>query len=113
MEISHFIEKWRQSSASERANKDSFLRDLCDVLGVPHPDPATADPSRDRYVFERDAVLVHGGERQTIGKIDLYKQGCFILEAKQGSEAESKKIGTARRATPAWNVRCRTRSGRH
>jgi hypothetical protein len=101
---STFIEKWKQSAASERANKDSFLRDLCDVLGVPHPDPKTGDPDRDRYVFERDVVLVHGGEKHTIGFIDLYKHGFFVLEAKQGSEVDSKKIGTARRDTPAWNI---------
>jgi hypothetical protein len=104
VDISSFIDRWRQSGASERANKDSFLRDLCDVLGVPHPDPATGDPERDRYVFERDAVLIGAGEKHTIGKIDLYKHGCFILEAKQGSEAESKKLGSARRGTPSWNM---------
>ncbi len=102
MNVSSFIDKWKQSGASGRANKDSFLRDLCDMLGVPHPDPATGDADRDRYVFERDAVLLK--EKQTIGKIDLYKHDCFILEAKQGSQAESKKIGTARRGTPAWSV---------
>jgi hypothetical protein len=104
LDPSIFIEKWRQSGASERANKDSFLRDLCDLLGVPHPDPATGDSERDQYVFERDAILVHGGDRHTVGKIDLYKQGCFVLEAKQGSERDSKKLGTARRGTAAWNV---------
>jgi len=104
VEASPFVEKWRQSGASERSNKDSFLRDLCDVLGVPHPEPATGDSDRDRYVFERDAILIHGGERHTVGKIDLYKHGCFILEAKQGSESGSVKIGTARRGTAAWNV---------
>ena len=104
MDISTFINKWKPSGASERANKDSFLRDLCDVLGVPHPDPKTGDPDSDRYVFEREAVLVHGGERHTLGFIDLYKHGCFILEAKQGSDVESKKIGTARRDTPSWAI---------
>lgn len=102
MDIQTFIEKWKDSAASERSNKDSFLHDFCDVLGVPHPDPATGDSDRDRYVFERDAVLLK--EKQSIGKIDLYKHGCFILEAKQGSRAETKKIGTARRGTPAWSV---------
>jgi len=102
--ITVFVEKWKASGASERANKDSFLRDLCDVLGVPHPDPKTGDPDRDHYVFERDVALVHDGAKHTIGFIDLYKRGAFILEAKQGSEAESKKIGTARRGTPAWNI---------
>lgn len=104
MDLSTFIAKWKDSGASERANKDSFLRDLCDVLEVPHPDAKTGDPERDQYVFEREAVLVHGGERHSVGFIDLYKRGCFILEAKQGSDAESKKIGTARRGTPAWNI---------
>ena len=104
MDLSTFIAKWKESGASERANKDSFLRDLCDVLEVPHPDAKTGDPERDQYVFEREAVLVHGGERHSVGFIDLYKRGCFILEAKQGSDADSKKIGTARRGTPAWNI---------
>jgi DNA-binding FrmR family transcriptional regulator len=102
--VTTFVAKWKASGASERANKDSFLRDLCDVLGVAHPDPKTGDPDSDHYVFERDVALVHDGAKHTIGFIDLYKRGAFILEAKQGSEAESKKIGTARRATPAWNI---------
>lgn len=104
MDLSTFIAKWKESGASERANKDSFLRDLCDVLGVPHPDAKSGDAERDQYVFEREAVLVHGGERHSVGFIDLYKRGCFILEAKQGSDAGSTKIGTARRGTPAWNI---------
>ncbi|MGZ8710640.1 MAG: DNA methyltransferase, partial [Thermoanaerobaculia bacterium] len=104
MDLPTFLPKWRASGASERANKDSFLRDLCDVLGVPHPDAKSGDPDRDRYVFEREAVLHHGGERHSVGFIDLYKHGCFVLEAKQGSDVESKKIGTARRGTPGWHV---------
>jgi hypothetical protein len=38
MQIADFVEKWNKSGAAERANKDSYLRDLCDVLGVPHPE---------------------------------------------------------------------------
>ncbi|HEY5611647.1 MAG TPA: type IIL restriction-modification enzyme MmeI, partial [Thermoanaerobaculia bacterium] len=110
MNLPDFIAKWRASGASERANKDSFLNDLCEVLGVPPPDPKTGDPDRDRYVFEREVVLLRP-DKQTIGFIDLYKHGCFILEAKQGSEAESKKIGTARRDTPAWHVAMEAAAG--
>ena len=38
------------------------------------------------YVFERrvDRTASEDGQR---GYIDLYKQGCFVLEAKQGSDA--------------------------
>jgi len=43
------------------------------------------------------------GDKVTIRKIDLYKAGCFILEAKQGSEQGALKLGTARRGTPPWH----------
>jgi len=69
--------------AAERANKDMFLAELCGVLGVAPPNPAMGDAERDTYVFEREARLAHEGGETTIGRIDLYKQGCFILEAKQ------------------------------
>lgn len=111
MDLRQFIEKWSASAAAERANKDAFLLELCDVLDVPRPDPATGDPDRDTYVFERDAYLPRKGGRGTIGKIDLYKEGCFLLEAKQGSKQTSKKIGSARRKTPAWNIAMRDAFG--
>lgn len=104
MKIEEFVTKWAASGAAERANKDSFLNDLCDVLGVERPSVTTGDPTRDIYVFEKDAVLVHEGGKRTVGRIDLYKHGCFILEAKQGANVGSKKTGTAKRNTPGWNV---------
>lgn len=99
-----FVSKWSASSAAERANKDAFLLELCDVLDVPRPDASTGDPERDQYVFEKDARMPDEGGAVTVGKIDLYKQGCFVLEAKQGSDPTSKKLGTAKRGTPHWNV---------
>ena len=39
-----FISKWAASGAAERANKDAFLIDLCELLDVPTPNPATGDP---------------------------------------------------------------------
>jgi hypothetical protein len=99
-----FIAKWSTSGGAERANKDLFLTELCDVLEVPRPKPTTGDADRDEYVFEHDARLAHEGGTATIGRIDLFKQGCFILEAKQGSEAGARKLGTAKRETPAWNI---------
>jgi hypothetical protein len=109
--FSEFINKWRESGGAERANKDSFLNDLCDVLGVDRPKPTTGDPQLDLFVFERDAQIAHEVGKVTIGKIDLYKEGHFILEAKQGSEAGSKKVGTAKRATPRWNIEMRDAFG--
>jgi len=111
MTLETFIERWSKSGAAERANKDQFLAELCDAIKVKRPDPTTGDPARDLYVFERDAVQVAEGQKQSIGKIDLYKDGCFLLEAKQGSEAGSPKLGTAKRGTAAWNVAMRDAFG--
>ncbi|MHB8797860.1 MAG: class I SAM-dependent DNA methyltransferase [Thermoanaerobaculia bacterium] len=100
--LAAFISRWQASSGAERANKDLFLSELCDALGVPRPGPTTGDPEKDLYVFEKDAPNPNEGGRVTTGKIDLYKEGCFLLEAKQGSEAGDQKIGTAKRGTGMW-----------
>jgi len=102
--IEEFVARWSASSGAERANKDSFLNELCDVLDVPRPAPTTGDPEKDRYCFEKDALTPHAGGKVSAGKIDLFKEGCFILEAKQGSEAGAAKLGTAKRGTPTWGV---------
>ena len=103
MELAAFVTRYADS-VGERANKDSYLKDLCTVLGLPHPEPSTGDGERDTYVFEKDAKLSREGASATTKKVDLYKAGCFILEAKQGSNESAKKLGTARRGTPAWNI---------
>ena len=98
-----FVEKWRPSAAAERANKDSFLNDLCAVLDVPAPDPTTGDAKHDHYVFEK-SVQVSSETGRTTKFIDLYKRGCFVLEAKQGSESAKGRLGTAKRRTGTWDV---------
>jgi len=61
-----FISKWAASGAAERANKDMFLAELCSVLGVAPPNPATGDAEKDTYVFERASSLAHeGGDTTT------------------------------------------------
>ncbi len=97
-----FIKRWQGSSGAERANKDLFLSELCDVLGVPRPDPVSGVPENDRYVFEKDAPNPREEGGPTTGKIDFYKDGCFILEAKQGSDAGTAKVGTAKRSSATW-----------
>jgi hypothetical protein len=39
-----FLHDWKGSSGHERANKDSFFRDLCDALGVERPPAKVAFP---------------------------------------------------------------------
>ncbi len=103
-DLNEFVVRWSASGASERANKDQFLIELCGVLGVEPPNPTKGDPEIDDYVFEKDAPVVREGGRTSVTKIDLYKRGHFILEAKQGSEAGATKLGTAKRKTQGWTV---------
>jgi hypothetical protein len=106
-----FIDRWQNSAASERANYALFLSELCDYLEVPRPDPAIADASQNNYVFERPVTFRHPTGLSSTGFIDLYKRGCFVLEAKQGSEAPEPSLffemphrrGTAIRGTSGWD----------
>lgn len=84
--VQAFVARWENSGAAERANYQLFLSELCDLLGVPRPDPATADTSQNAYVFERAVTFHHGDGSTSTGRVDLYKRGCFVLEAKQGIE---------------------------
>ena len=81
-----FIRRWESSGAAERANYQLFLSELCDLLEVPRPDPTRPDDRDNSYVFERSVTFRHGTGLTSIGRIDLYKHGCFVLEAKQGSD---------------------------
>jgi len=78
-----FIARWQgREGGQERANYVSFLKELCEVLGLPQPDPADATHERNDYVFER-AVTRHLDDGDSAGRIDLYRKGSFVLEAKQ------------------------------
>lgn len=89
-QITAFIARWESSGAAERANYQMFLSELCDLLGVPRPDPTSPDPAKNRYVFDRAITRVHPDGSATTNYIDLYKAGCFVNETKQGlSDAPS------------------------
>ncbi|MFA6960095.1 MAG: DNA methyltransferase [Opitutaceae bacterium] len=82
--INEFITRWSKAESAERANYVLFLSELCDLLGVPRPDPAGPDTETNAYVFERAVTFHHRGSTKTsTGRIDLYKRDCFVLEAKQ------------------------------
>lgn len=83
-----FVERWAESGAAERSNYQLFLTELCDLLEVAHPDPAKPENELNAYVFERAVPLTKESGESSTGFIDLYKRGCFVLEAKQGVEKE-------------------------
>lgn len=85
LSVDDFIARWRDAGPAERANYQLFLTELCDVINVPHPNPTTTDPARDEYVFERSVPRLSDDGAASTGRIDLYKRGCFVLEAKQGA----------------------------
>lgn len=115
-----FIERWQNSSASERANYALFLSELCDYLELPRPDPSQADQTLNSYVIDKAVQFKEPDASTTTNYIDLYKRDCFVLEAKQGSnptqvqeelleltstEPKRKmKRGTAVRGTARWDA---------
>ncbi|MBS7326632.1 MAG: class I SAM-dependent DNA methyltransferase, partial [Thiopseudomonas sp.] len=78
-----FITRWQEGGGSERANYQLFLMELCDLLELPKADPASDDTRDNAYVFERRVIINKPDGTSTNGFIDLYKRGCFVLEAKQ------------------------------
>ncbi len=95
---------------AERANAQPFLSELCDVLGVPRPDPAQGGIGP--YRFERNVTHWEDDGTTTTRRIDLYRRACFVCEAKQGAaphrqatlfagETEAQRRAHVRN-TPAW-----------
>ncbi|HTX50596.1 MAG TPA: type IIL restriction-modification enzyme MmeI, partial [Caulobacteraceae bacterium] len=84
MDVDQFIARWTaREGGAERANYQMFLSELCDVLGVARPDPAGAERALNDYVFERSVSQRESAGATAPRRIDLYKKGAFILEAKQ------------------------------
>lgn len=85
-DIEGFIERWQASAAAERANYQLFLSELCSAIDLPIPEPTVSDERKNAYVFEKRVPLRHRDGTVTTGFIDMYRRGCFVLEAKQGKE---------------------------
>ena len=82
-----FIARWQRAGGSERANYQLFLTELCEVLGLPRPDPAGDDTRDNAYVFERRVVIRQPDGSANNGFIDLYRRSAFVCEAKQTGRA--------------------------
>ncbi|MDP2811291.1 MAG: class I SAM-dependent DNA methyltransferase [Rhodocyclaceae bacterium] len=77
--IETFIARWAGVTASELATAQSFVIDLCRLLDVEAPH---ATPEQD-YMFERPITFRHGDGGASAGRIDCYRRGAFVLEAKK------------------------------
>jgi hypothetical protein len=111
--IESFITRWENSGAAERANYQMFLSELCDIIGVPRPDPTSPDPAKNLYVFDRAITRVNPDGSSVTNYIDLYKARHFVNETKQGSSVEATadelakpaatKSGHGKRGTAAFD----------
>ena len=122
-QIETFIAEWALTGGSELANTQSFVNGLCALIGVDPPKGSRSKDTHNDYVFERRVFQKEADGTESFGRIDAYKLHCFVLEAKQGSDADRKaaeqgeadldlfgqtaavrfKRGTAKRGTPAWS----------
>ena len=87
MDADEFIRRWSNAPISERANFQTFIIQLCEVLDVPAPDQEAAGDMD--YAFERPVRFEHLDGTATTGFIDCYRRGCFVLEGKQSRKRAS------------------------
>ena len=106
------------SGGAEISNFQPFIERLCDALHLPKPDFAGEDRVGNDYCFERRVDHTFEDGRVTTRRIDLYRRGSFIMEAKQsakrnkvdpqqieilGDEAARQSKGHARRGSAKWD----------
>ncbi|MER9485068.1 class I SAM-dependent DNA methyltransferase [Mesorhizobium sp. M0563] len=114
------ITEAKASGGSELANYQLFILGLCEALGLDRPAMAQEQNERNDYVFERRVDFKHPDGTRSAGRIDCYRRGCFILEAKQSGKRQAAKVdlsqlllipedatqrkpGQAKRGTRGWD----------
>lgn len=98
--VESFLNKWLGSEGNERANYQGFFLDLCDALGVEKPAPKGSEEG-DPYCFDKDIRFYSSTKTAPTTRFaDFYNEGCFLVEAKQGSKTSSK--GHGKRGTKAY-----------
>lgn len=114
------IAEAKASGGSELSNYGIFIERLCLALGLPGPDMAKEANELNDYVLERRVDFKHPDGTRTAGRIDCYKRGCFVLEAKQSGKRQGRKAsadqllllpedaaqtkpGQAKRGTRGWD----------
>jgi hypothetical protein len=100
-----FIARWRGVTASELSTSQSFVIQLCELLGVqpPHPTPEQS------YMFERPITFTHGDGSTSAGRIDCYRRGHFVWESKKLKDGERQAAAGSRRFDDAL-LRARTQA---
>ncbi len=84
--VQQFLGRWLGSGGNERANYQGFFQDLCRALSVEGP-PPKGSVQDDPYCFDKDIRTYSGSKTApTTQFADFYKEGHFLIEAKQDSD---------------------------
>ena len=94
-DVERFIARWQAASGGERANYQLFIGELCSLLALPTPEPASEDTRENTYVFERRVRFAHGDGSTSNGFIDCYRRGAFVLEAKKEARSAGRAFDDA------------------
>lgn len=99
--VEAFIARWRISEGAERAAYAQFLSEFCRLIGIEPPQPPTSDSGAVTYRFEYPVRFPDGQGGHSTGRIDLYRKGAFVLEAKQSRlKGQAKEVLPAQGAPP-------------
>lgn len=117
--LESLIAESKASGGAELANYQPFVAGLCRALGLPEPNFSKEQNHLNDYVFERRVDFKHADGSRSAGRIDCYRRGCFVLEAKQSGKRRAKtsvgqldlipedeaqtKQGQAKRGTRGWD----------
>ena len=77
--VDRFILSWSVTGGSELANTQSFINELCALIGVESPRGSRVDDAENSYVFERRVFENNGDGTSSFGRLDCYKKGSFVL----------------------------------
>ena len=99
--VEAFIVRWQSAGGSERANYQLFITELCELLGLPKPEPAKAEAQDNAYVFERRVTFRHGDGSSSNGYIALSGLISIALRSKSAKRPARlfRATGRIRRAS--------------
>lgn len=89
--LTSLIADAKASGGSELANYQLFVERLCNAYGLKGPDMAREETALNDYVFERKVSFNLPDGTAAPGRIDCYKRGHFILEAKQSPKRKRQR----------------------
>ncbi|MCF8004704.1 MAG: hypothetical protein K9L32_10985 [Chromatiaceae bacterium] len=95
MDADQFVRKWTGVTLKERSSAQEHFLDLCHLLE--EPTPAEADPTGERFCFEKGADKAGGGD----GWADVWRRGCFAWEYKSPGKDLKQAFKQLQLYTPA------------